>query len=279
MARRQGEKPGGEKGGGPRPRPLFRYVLLAVTILAAAVGAVAAFHRAEVFLVNDRRFTLPGPSGYGEECPNIHLYGIEHAPRRRVAAVFAPDYGRSIYLMPVAERRRLLLAIEWVKDATIRRVWPDRIEVHIVEREPVAFVQVPQAGSGGAARFQLIDSEGFLLPPPKARFRLPLITGIRPEQPLERRRDAVRQVQRLLAETGTALAADVSEIDAGDLSNLKVTQLLGEQSLVLMLGNRNFRRRLENFHRHYPEIRAQLAGATILDLRTDDRFTTVETPR
>ena len=66
--------------------------------------------------------------------------GLTYASRAKVQRVFAGDFDRSIFSVPLAERRRRLLAIDWVEDASVSRVWPDRLVVRIRERKPVAFV-------------------------------------------------------------------------------------------------------------------------------------------
>ena len=63
-----------------------------------------------------------------------------YASRSKVQRVFADDFDRSIFAVPLDERRRRLLAIDWVEDASVSRVWPDRLVVRIRERKPVAFV-------------------------------------------------------------------------------------------------------------------------------------------
>ncbi len=278
MARKAAD-PREETKRGVRPlRLLLRYLLAGAAALACAVAGMAGFFRAEEFLVGDRRFALPEPAAYGEECPNVHLAGIEHASRRQVAAVFSPDYGRSVYLIPLAERRRQLLALPWVKEATVRRTWPNRIDVQITERQPVAFIHYPSVRGGSGDRVALIDGEGEILPLPKAKFQLPLLTGILPEQPKNRRRAAVGQVLRMIEDLGSPLAGEISEIDAADLNNLKVSLVMEGRAFLLLLGDRNFRRRLEGFRRHFPEIRPQLEGVSTLDLRIDGRITTVEEP-
>jgi hypothetical protein len=60
---------------------------------------------------------------------------------------FAEDSGKSVFDIPLAERRRHLLAVDWVREASVMRVWPDRIRIDIVERVPVAFASLPIGGS------------------------------------------------------------------------------------------------------------------------------------
>ena len=68
------------------------------------------------------------------------LQGLVYASRFKVQRVFAADFEHSVFSVPLAERRRRLLAIDWVEDASVSRVWPDRLVVRIRERKPVAFV-------------------------------------------------------------------------------------------------------------------------------------------
>ena len=86
--------------------------------------------------------------------------------------MFAADLGKSVFQLPLAERRRHLLAMDWVRTAAVTRVWPNRILVTITERTPVAFAKLPIAGSV-RHWMALMDADGVLLSiPPKVRFRL-----------------------------------------------------------------------------------------------------------
>ena len=84
-----------------------------------------------------------------------------------MAQVFARDFGRSIYLCLLRERRLKLLGIDWVKEASISRFWPNRLVIRIKERTPAAFVQMP--APDGAVLLSLVDADGVLLDPQRAR--------------------------------------------------------------------------------------------------------------
>jgi len=257
----------------PRVATVARYGLLVIAISLTLAGGIYASQQFQQFLIRDTRFFLPGPADYGLESPNLELIGVKYASRAQVMRVFDQDYGRSLYLFPLAERRKALRNVRWVHDATVVRIWPNRLSVQITERKPAAFVKLP---GDNIARWGLIDDEGVILEPPaKAAFRLPVLAGIRASETPEKRGTRVRRMQRLTKELGK-LADNVSEVDVSDLDNLKVTEQVGGTAVSLMLGDRNFSSRLRNFLDHYPDIHAKMPQASTFDLRLDDRITGLE---
>jgi cell division protein FtsQ len=257
----------------PSVGTVVRYGLLVTGISLTLAGGIYASQQFQQFLIRDTRFFLPGPADYGVESPNLELAGVKYASRAQVLRVFDQDYGRSLYLFPLAERRKALRNVRWVHDATVVRMWPNRLSVQIAERKPAAFVKLP---GDNIARWGLIDDEGVILEPPaKAAFRLPVLAGIRASETPEKRGTRVRRMQRLTKELGK-LADNVSEVDVSDLDNLKVTEQVGGTVVSLMLGDRNFSSRLRNFLDHYPDIHAKMPQASTFDLRLDDRITGLE---
>jgi cell division protein FtsQ len=232
-----------------------------------------AFSRVERFLMRDPRFTFNGPLDPGEESKNLRIDGADHASRAAVTNIFAQDFGRSLYEVPVAERRRRLLAVNWVKQATVLRVWPNQIRVQIEERIPVAFVQLEL--NDGGTRAAMIDAEGIVVDQKNAKaYKLPVLMGIRESQSTDERRKRVRRMMKLVEEVGDGMAK-ISEIDATDSENLKLTQQADGRAVVLIVGNQGFRARLDNFEDNYPEIHKRMPEARIFDLRLIDRITVV----
>ena len=252
---------------------VLRYGLLATAVSLMLATGIYASQQFQQFLLRDPRFFLPGPVDYGLESPNLELTGVKYASRAQVLRVFEPDYGRSLYLFPLADRRRSLRNVKWVHDATIVRIWPNRLSVQITERKPAAFVKLP---ADNIARWALIDDEGVILEPPaRAAFRLPVLAGIRPSETPEKRGVRVRRMQRLTKDLGR-LADNISEVDVSDLDNLKITEQVGGNAVSLMLGDRNFSSRLRNFLDHYSDIHIKMPQASTFDLRLDDRITGLE---
>jgi cell division protein FtsQ len=255
-------------------RPSFRYALVFLCVAVVGVGALILFGHIERFLISDTRFTLAAPPEYGEESPSLRIEGLQHTARGRVLSVFTADFGRSVYLIPLPERRRALLAIDWVKEASIARIWPNRLRVRIAERRPVAFLQLPNADPT-APQFALIDEDGVILQPHgPANFTLPVLTGVRRDDSETLRRDRAHRLMRLVEDLGP-LAERISEVDVTEPENLKVTVPLEDRAMVLILGNRHFQLRLQGFLNHHADIRKRLPEATMFDLRLEDRITAV----
>ena len=256
----------------PAVRVIFRYGLIVVGASLLLTTCIYASQRFEQFIIRDPRFLLPGPADYGLESPNLEVEGVKYASRAQVLRIFEPDMGRSVFLFPLKARRRALLNVRWVHDASIVRVWPNRIQVRIEERRPAAFVKLR---AESMERWALIDEEGVILEPPqKAPFHLPMLAGIHPEESAAQRGVRVRRAQRLVQELGS-LADKISETDVTDLDDLKITEKLDGRAVTLMLGEHNFASRLRNFLEHYPDIHRRIPQVTTFDLRLDDRITGV----
>ena len=242
-----------------------RIIATFVTAAVVLAAILYAFHVAEQFLITDSRFALGG----AEDGSSLQIVGAAHASRPAIQKVFADDEGVSVYLIPLSERRDALREVSWIKEASVARVWPNRVIVRVKERAPVAFVRL------NASRFGLIDGEGVILPPATDRFKLPVLAGVRASDPVINRREGVQRMLRLTADLGDA-TGNISEIDVSDGDNLKVTQPYDGRSLTLLLGDRNFAARYKNFVSHYGQIQQRLPGAAVLDLRLEDRITVVE---
>ncbi|HKD07215.1 MAG TPA: FtsQ-type POTRA domain-containing protein [Bryobacteraceae bacterium] len=241
------------------PRMALRIALWMGVVAGVAWGA----REARSFLIADPRFRLE----------KLEIHGAIYTSRARIQNVFASDFNHGIFQIPLAERRRHVLAIDWVRTAALTRVWPDRIVVTVSERKPVAFAKLPVPGTL-RHWLALIDDEGILLSlPPKVRFALPVLSGISEEQSDDERRLRVESMSHLLADLGPQ-AKDISEINAASAQDMRVMADVDGQSVELWLGDQHYRSRYVNFLRHYQDIRKRDDHAAIFDLRFDDRITT-----
>jgi cell division protein FtsQ len=253
---REAKKPAAGTG-----KRLRRMVWAAAGVAVFTGIAVYLLHR---YAVHDPLFSLSR-----DRRDALTIAGLRYGSRAKVQRIFAEDADRSVFSVTLEERRRRLLAIDWVQDAAVSRIWPDRIAVRIQERQPVAFVQVQSS-------VLLIDAEGMLLePPPQARFTFPVLSGIRAEDPPARRVPAVRALLDVEQELGPAMK-DVSEVNAADTGNLRVVAQLDGRVVELILGAESLGSRYRNFLNHYLEIRKRWPEAKVFDLRLSDRITAKE---
>lgn len=252
---------------------LARYTLAALLGVALLAAGVGGYRKVDGLLRTDSRFHLPPGAEPGEESPNLRLEGAVYTPRDKVFQVFAKDYGRSIYLMPLAERRRMLIhQVDWVRDASVLRFWPNLVTVRLVERKPVAFAKLTLPGEEHPSRVMLIDEEGVLLPRAEGtRFGLPVLAGLKLQQGREERALRIRRMLRMQRELGAHFES-ISEVDVADADNLKLVRPIEGRAIILMLGDRRFLTRLENFLNHYDEVRRHTPSVTVFDLRVDDRI-------
>ena len=254
------------------PKPKLNWRLCVRLVAWASIVAGLAWGGGEVnsFLLRDPRFQFA--CGENEPaCGNLEVRGVVHANSARIQNVFAPDFGASVFSMPLAERRRRLLAVDWVNTASISRVWPHGIAVTVTERVPVAFAKLPIAGTS-RYRFSLIDSEGVLLSiPPRVRFRLPVLSGVMEEQTEADRRVRVKAMQHLLDDLGPQ-AKDISEIKAASTLEMRLIAEIDGHAVELWIGDRHYRSRYRHFVDNYEEIRKHSDQASVFDLRLDDRI-------
>ena len=243
-------------------------------VLVLIVGGMWAAWRIDSFLMSDPMFTLIGPPEPGLPSSSFRVEGAVHTSDEQVVRVFAKDFGRSIYLAPIADRRRSLLGINWVKEASVLRIWPSTLLVRLEERNPVAYLHT--TNREGLAALALIDEEGVLLDPQRAqRLGLPFVEGIRASESEATRRERVKRFLRVQSELGKFME-QIAETDVSDIHNVRVTQVFDGRALTLMLGNQQFLGRYLSFRDNYEEIRKRLPNAIIFDVRLKDRITAIE---
>ena len=252
-----------------------RFVLWLAAGVCLMVAVLFAWHQIEEFLIKDDRFRVAEADDFAGKSPNLIVEGVHYASSSQVRHVFADDFGRSLFLVPIQARREQLLQIDWVEAATVSKIWPDTLKVWIHERTPVAFVQLPSSRKDGVSQFALIDKDGYILRPKvAAKFTLPVLTGVPESEPVETRRGRVRRALGMLKQIGP-LADGISEVNVADLNNLVVAQHVDDRVVYLMLGDEDYAARIKNFLANYGEIKTKRPDATTLDLRVDGVITAV----
>jgi cell division protein FtsQ len=150
----------------------------------------------------------------------VEISGNHNVPRARVLELFAADRGRSVLRIPLDERRHQLESIPWVEQATVRRALPNKIEVEIAERKPIAFLRQ-------ASELALVDAHGVILERPlKGDFHFPVVTGIRGDlapEDRERRMQLYAAFAEQVEAARTGALEQVNEVDLSDVNDLRAT--------------------------------------------------------
>jgi cell division septal protein FtsQ len=254
-----------------------RWPLAAMILL---LGCIWLLWQARDFLDHDPRFRVPTRAA-DEENEAVRVTGIHRASRFAVEAVFDRDRGLSLFECDPARRRLQLRGVEWVKDATVRRVWPNHIEVQILERTPVAFVRVAGGVTNDPAnpvvyRPKLIDEEGVLLPLQGAvPSSLPLLTGVVEDSDADRRQGQVKLMQRVLRNL-RQYRSQISEVDVTQREEVRIACQIGNQSFNLILGNEQFRERVGAFLEEYERMRGQFDSRKEYDLTNENRIIAID---
>jgi cell division protein FtsQ len=191
------------------------YLRAATWIVVGLAGAWGAYASGN-FLYASRQMALIHPE-------QVTIRGMDGAPLRyvpqaRILEVFAADRGRSVLRVPLDARRQQLEAIPWVEQASVRRALPNRVQVEILERTPIAFLRQ-------ASELSLVDVHGVILErPTKGAFHFPVVAGISREMAQEDRERRMQLyagfAQQIEAARSGALEK-VSEVDLADVNDLR----------------------------------------------------------
>ena len=114
-----------------------------------------------------------GAARAGLRVEQVDITGLKRMDRETVYAIALEDQpSRAILRVDLARVRERLLAYGWIADAYVSRRLPDRLVVHITEREPAAIWQ-------NDGQLTLIDATGRLLAPVERDNmpNLPLVIG------------------------------------------------------------------------------------------------------
>src|ERR1700747_3817529 len=188
--------------------------LLAWSALALVLACVSGIAGTALYRYGERnwRFRI-------ESSDDIEVLGTHNVPHGQVMEVSGGDIGRNIFFIPLAERKAQLEKIPWIESASVMAFVPNRLQVELHERTPIAFARL-------GSRIALIDSGGTLmeLPVGKQKYSFPVIVGMNPGEPLSTRAARMRVYNELLRQLdsdGAHYSHDLSEVDISDPDDVK----------------------------------------------------------
>jgi cell division protein FtsQ len=142
----------------------------------------------------------------------VSLSGIHFVAPVSIREIFSVDRGKSVLRIPLDERRAEIETLPWVAQATVRRALPNKIEIDIVERTPVAFVRE-------SSELALVDAHGVILDRPiEGDFHFPVVTGIDTAMPLADREARMQLFSGFTQQIESAHAGAMEQVSEVDLS-------------------------------------------------------------
>jgi cell division protein FtsQ len=241
------------------------YLRVAVWIVAGAAGSWAAYELAH-FLLASPEMALVHPE-------QVALKGNNYVTPASLLEIFAADRGKNVLRIPLDERRRQIEALPWIEQATVRRALPNRIEVEITERTPVAFVRE-------ANDMALVDVHGVILERPlQGDFHFPVVTGIGADMALEDREKRMQLYSGFAQQIESAHAGaldQVSEVDLSDDHDVRATMtgVEGDTSggpvdapVVVHFGDGDFAGKYQTLVEDIGQWRAKAGPIESVDLR------------
>jgi cell division protein FtsQ len=230
---------------------------------AVAILCVAALGLAALYQYGERswRFRI-------DSSDDIEVAGMQNVTKAQIMEVMGADIGRNIFFVPLSQQKAQLEQIPWVESASVMRFVPNRLQVEIHERTPVAFARV-------GPRIFLIDAGGILMDlPPKHRYSFPVILGMNPGEPISTRLPRMKAYNDLvlaLDSSGARYSQDLSEVDLSDLDNLKVRVNDPAGDVLVELGSTNYLNRYQTYVGHVRDWRRQFQKLESVNLRYDNQ--------
>ena len=174
---------------------------------------------------------------------------LRHVSRAAIRAAIAGRLRGNFFTMRLADSRAAFESIPWVGSVAVRRVWPDRLVVTLVERRAVGVWSDGRVVSDSGQLFDVNPAEAEL-DGPQVEFSGPPTLAA----------EAVARL-RAFSEKLRSLPAAVAAIDISDRASWSVRTQSGQ---TLDLGRDDppgsVQARLEAIVANYPLVVAQLSG-------------------
>lgn len=69
---------------------------------------------------------------------SVRIYGANHTDHQDIQETIEPILSRGFFAVNVDYIRERLLQMPWVAEISVRRNWPNQVEINVVEKQPVA---------------------------------------------------------------------------------------------------------------------------------------------
>jgi cell division protein FtsQ len=162
----------------------------------------------------------------------------QHTKPTTIARITAPYVeNQGLFSVDVAALKQALLAEPWIYKIDVKRIWPNTLEIVVIEQQPVARWNNHDLLNANADVFT---------PKPSAiPLNLPLFRGPDEQQQL------VLQLWQQINTTVAPLGLSITELD---LNQRHAWRMIMSDGTVIILGKNDVLKRLQNFVAAYPKI-------------------------
>ena len=243
------------------------YLHVSMWVAAGVAGAWVTYDIGH-FLLGSPEMELIHPD-------QVALSGNRYVVPASVREIFAGDRGKSVLRIPLDERRREIETLPWVEQAAVRRALPNKIQIDITERTPIAFVRE-------SSDLALIDAHGVILDRPvEGDFHFPVVTGIGAGMPLadrEQRMQLFSGFTQQIESSHAGAMEQVSEVDLSAEHDVRATltgldrsdaadQISSEAPVVVHFGDSDFAEKYQTLVEEFAQWRAKAGRIESVDLR------------
>ncbi|WP_017444414.1 cell division protein FtsQ/DivIB [Gayadomonas joobiniege] len=216
-----------------------------VFFLAVVVSCVYLFLAAQKWLQDSQQLPISQLKVAGER---------HYVSHNELYKALQPELHKSFFMLDVNRAQAALQQINWVEYASVRKEWPETLNIFVVEQKPVAVWN----------QDYLLNENGEIFQADKNRLdrELPELTG----PP-----DAAKRVWETYQQYASLLKLHGFEAQALMISPRFSMQLKLKGGLQLKLGRENGETRVKRFLRHYSELQHQ-ENLEYVDLRYDTGF-------
>lgn len=198
---------------------------------------------------------------------NIDITGCNIINKNKLIQRAGIEKGDNILAINLKEKSRILEKDPWVYKAVVKRRLPDRIEIQIKEREPLAVIQLDN--------FYLVDRHGDIFEKiERSETDLPLLTGLKKDDFINKPQESSRVLNAALSlienlQKNNLLNGCNTEIEMDGFFGLKVFNAADQTNIFL--GFDGYKEKLDLLHKIVEDLSRKGLSAEAVNLTSDKK--------
>ena len=189
------------------------------------------------------------------EVKKLAVSGLKRVEENQIIAKAGFDVGTNVFIVNLADIRKRVEELQWVRHAIVQRVLPDQIMIKVIERDPIGLARI----RGEIYQF---DIDGRILEPDPIRgSSFPILDGLQ----MDSDKDNLPKVltyKKILEDLGPNSLSQVHINASGE-----VTVVSSSDPFLVNLGTTDFRNRWVKYLQLKPQIEQRYPLAVRVDLR------------